>query len=253
MWEVISKICFSTTTANSLPKPKPQPSMSSPPVKKPDHDNHLTPSTTRSSSDDESPERPPNTPLITQLYTEAAEFEKVLVRSGCIKSRCKSGCGSNGFADLVGQFLSKKEQAVANRVVQLSANTDTWFPDEQVRYDGDDEGDERSFSDSSEDNNKGISSPIIHRASGHKSSESLLKLEPSEIIDLLVEEFGPLSQEGEEEKLILETDGALVHDVAIVVSYAMHENFFVINVLLGRYPSYDSSNCLSCFLAFNAT
>lgn len=199
---------------------QPQPTISSPPVLQ----NNLTPSTTRSSSDDESPERPPNTPLITQLYTEAAEFEKVLVRSGCIKSRCKSGCGSNGFADLVGQFLSKREQAAANRVVQLSAGADSWFPDEQARYDGDDEGEDRSFSDSSDDK-KEFGPPIIHRASDEKSSESLLKMEPSEIVDLLVEEFGALATEGEEEKLILETDGSLVHDVAIVVRSGTYQFF----------------------------
>lgn len=46
------------------------------------------------------------------------------------------------------------------------------------------------------------------------------KLTPEEVVRLLVEEFGPLAEEGEE-RLVLETDAALVRDVVVLVRFSL--------------------------------
>ncbi|KAG5641414.1 hypothetical protein DXG03_005259 [Asterophora parasitica] len=157
-------------------------------------------------------------PTIAQLYGEAVEFEKVLVSTGCIncRSTISHGDGTNGFADLVRNDLSLAEQQAADRVAKLSV---AQFPDS-------DESDSSfSFSDESSTHSTAdtdvdaappcqTNSPVIHRVQAEEGDP--WKLDPPKIVDLLVEEFGPLAAPDEEEKLVLETDGCLIHDVFIV-------------------------------------
>lgn len=147
----------------------------------------------------------PDPPTISSLYGDAAEFEKVLVHSGCIDSRCPDKNGSNGFADLVGQDLNKSEQAAAGRLTRLSATQLSWTSSDDTDTSEESEGEEL-FADG----------PVIHRVK--TDDDDPWKLEPAEIIDLLVEEFGPLAADGEEEKLVLEIDGCLIYDALIIVS-----------------------------------
>ncbi|KAG6900170.1 hypothetical protein C0993_001882 [Termitomyces sp. T159_Od127] len=146
-------------------------------------------------------------PTLSQLYGEAAEFEKVLASSGCIDCRCSHKDGSNGFADLIGCDLDRYEQAVADRVNKFSV----------ARYY------ENHPFDLSESNNKQDvlediqdSVPIINRVVTDSKEEEPWQLDPPEIISLLIDEFGPLTTEGEEERLLLETDGCLILDVFIM-------------------------------------
>ncbi len=58
--------------------------------------------------------------------------------------------------------------------------------------------------------------PAFHRTA--TTDSDAWKLEPAEIVRLLVDEFGPLAAEGEKpEKLIFEADGCMFNGVVIVV------------------------------------
>ena len=143
--------------------------------------------------------------------------------------------GSTGFANLLGRDLTNCERAIFNRDAKLCAATRQWPPplkdDPQVLpFDADDE--KSTFSQSSY--LPDIEFPFIHRASSH-DIEHLDELKPDDIVDILVREFGRLAAKGEEEKLLLETDGCLLHDVAIVVSQNLsYPRILLINVVYTR-------------------
>ncbi|KAF5382484.1 hypothetical protein D9615_002991 [Tricholomella constricta] len=149
-------------------------------------------------------------PTISRLYGEAVEFEKVLVSSGCISCRCSQRDGTNGFADLVGHDLNQSEKVVADRAARLSV---AQFP----TNDEPDDDDDKKFTSNDEfnaDRHQIPSSPVIHRVQADDGDP--WKLDPLKVVNLLVEEFGPLAADDEEEKLVLETDGCMIHDVFIV-------------------------------------
>ncbi|KAG6866280.1 hypothetical protein C0991_006376 [Blastosporella zonata] len=168
-------------------------------------------------------------PTLCQLYGEAAEFEKILAKYGCIDCRQSHKDGSNGFADLVCHDLSQCEQAVAAQVNKLSVARPSA---EDVSYSAN--VDEKDLEGDAE---FVPPSPIINRVETDEPAP--WKLEPAKIIDLLVDEFGPLTVEGEEEKLLLETDGCLIQDVFIVV-YADEEFQGVIHVTTHRIAFHAS-------------
>lgn len=197
-----------------------------------------TPTHTPSFSSDDSEEsdpNPPTFPLVTKLYDEATEFEKILFRTGCVAPNTSCPMGSTGFANLLGRDLTNCERAIFNRDAKLCAATRQWPPplkdDPQVLpFDADDE--KSTFSQSSY--LPDIEFPFIHRASSH-DIEHLDELKPDDIVDILVREFGRLAAKGEEEKLLLETDGCLLHDVAIVVSQtSILPTYLLINVVYTR-------------------
>jgi sterol 3beta-glucosyltransferase len=166
-------------------------------------------------------------PLLSQLYDEASEYEKILLRSGCMNA--EGGCSdqeSTAFIKLVGHDLSSCEKALASRNEKVFATNKPWIPGQQIQPDSViDESEESSLGDSqSSGSGSGRSSatsgfdsvvPSIHRPVTHDSSDDL---EPDEILKLIIEEFGVLAPANDEEKLLLETDGCLIHDVAVVVS-----------------------------------
>jgi sterol 3beta-glucosyltransferase len=136
----------------------------------------------------------------------------VLSNTGCILSRCSEPNGVNGFHDLVEKDLDVSEQAIVGRLTKLRVAGDTWIAgDLTAEPESYDAADQVSPVDDLEPK-----APILHRVVVTSEEESW-KLGPDEIVHLLVQEFGPLAEEGEEEKLILETDGCLIHDVVIVV------------------------------------
>ncbi|RDB18077.1 Sterol 3-beta-glucosyltransferase [Hypsizygus marmoreus] len=152
----------------------------------------------------------PDPPTISSLYSEAAEFEKMLAVSGCIDIRCSEKDGANGFADLIARDLNSSEQALADSVARLSATQDSWS-----RISDESETSEEVSEEVSEEPYPALATtPIIHRV--EIEEDDSWKLEPDEVIALLIEEFGPLAAEDDEEKLILEADGCLIHDVFIV-------------------------------------
>ncbi|KAJ7675882.1 glycosyltransferase family 1 protein [Mycena polygramma] len=152
------------------------------------------------------------------FYSEAAAFEKVLANYGCIEDRETHKDGTNGFEDLVRKDLTPQEQGIASYAAQLrtTGSSPSWTPsptssivDEPETYT---EEEDSSLDLSTESCD--IPAPVLHR-SGTLDSDAW-KLEPDEIIRLLRNEFGPLAPDGEEEKLLLETDGGIMKDVTII-------------------------------------
>ncbi|KAJ7794128.1 glycosyltransferase family 1 protein [Mycena olivaceomarginata] len=158
------------------------------------------------------------------FYSEAAAFEKLLAVNGYIEDRESHKDGVNGFADLIGKDLTAEERALASHAAKLRVTgaVPSWTPshsgtivEEPEAYDEEFERD--SSLDLSDDSSSivcEIPAPVLNRT-GTLNSDPW-RLEPEEVVRLLINEFGPLAPEGEEEKLLLETDGGLIHDVAIV-------------------------------------
>jgi len=135
--------------------------------------------------------------------------------------------GIAGFADLIASGLNTPEKAITGRLAKLSVTGDSWtsgeLTSEPESYDTDSDTEE---------------SLVFKTPPDEVGAEESVKSEPTplprsstldgekwrrcstETIKLLIEEFGPLAQEGgeEEEKLIVEADGAFFHqDVVILV------------------------------------
>ena len=195
-------------------------------------------------SDDSSQLETQGTPF-SQLYTEAANFEKVLLHSGCINPLGVCPKGTTGFADLVGCDLTKCERALLDRDAQLHAVETPWFLPES---ESDDDSQEHppipeDFSLSH------ITQPDIRRASS-VDNQCLTYLEPKDIVNILVREFGPVAAPGDEEKLLLEADGCLIHDIAVVVSLLAHLYYlYKFNQSIGCYSPNNPSSCLPRFPA----
>ena len=167
-------------------------------------------------SDDSSQLEPQGTPF-SQLYTEAANFEKVLLHSGCINPDGVCPKGTTGFADLVGCDLSKCERALLDRDAQLHAVEKPWFLPES---DSDDDSHDHQATPEGFSLSQ-ITQPDIRRAPS-MDNQCLTYLEPKDIVNILVREFGPVAAPGDEEKLLLEADGCLIHDIAVMVSLLAH-------------------------------
>lgn len=115
------------------------------------------------------------------------------------------------FAELVGNDLEKQEQDVVDRFAQLAV--DDWeAPDS-------DSDEVMPFTEEpeavSEEESEATSPAPVPEPSPGEADENAY-LPPERVISLLIEEFGPLGPEGQEQ-LILEADGAIIQDVVILV------------------------------------
>ncbi|KAJ6613328.1 hypothetical protein B0H10DRAFT_1917477 [Mycena sp. CBHHK59/15] len=168
------------------------------------------------SSDEESLAEPASS--FDHFYTKAVAFEKVLATNGCIEGRETCQNGANGFDDLVAKDLSPEEQANAFRAARLRVAGTSWTPTNSISEEPESYTEEPDssldHSDSASTASCDIPEPVLHRK-GTQDTDAW-KLEPTEVVRLLIQEFGALAPDGEEEKLILETDGGLIKDVAIV-------------------------------------
>lgn len=151
-----------------------------------------------------------------------------------------------GFADLVAGDLDSPEKAVAGRYAKLSVAAESLSeasPNPELEsYDAASDSSDSSL----QDEVKKASDPITPDVSD--SGESL-ELAPDEIIDLLIQEFGPLAAEGEDEKLIIEADGALLQDVIILASiFQVCFSLLLSDVFnhSGSYASNNSSSVIPC-------
>ena len=167
-----------------------------------------------SESDDSSLLEPQGTPF-SHLYNEAGEFEKVLLHSGCINPDGVCPQGTTGFADLVGRDLGKYERALLDRDAQLYAVHESWTPTDNIE-------DNKSNLESFDLSN--IALPDIHRAPS-VDNECLTYLEPQDMVNIMIREFGPVAAPGDEERLLLEADGCLIRDIAVVVSLLAHIDY----------------------------
>lgn len=158
--------------------------------------------------------KPSDPPNLSRLFSAAAEYHRVLAGSDCLDSRSHDSEGSRGFADLVGRDLDSTEQAAAGHVARLRATRYSWGSYEHFEPDSYDHS--KILEDESEEEGR-LSEPHSILPPDTEDSDSE-KLEPVQIIHILIDEFGPLASEDENERLILETDGCMIsQDVFIVV------------------------------------
>jgi sterol 3beta-glucosyltransferase len=177
---------------------------------------------TNSFDDDDDSLNDMSPPSISQIYTDAARYNKVLVQGGCTRrSSTDSDPGTanlEGVTNLIGRALegATKDNA-SDQLVKLSVAGDTFTPteltEEPESYDDDTESTEDQSIDQS------IDLEVTPEGASTPDSESW-KLSPVEIVDLLVQEFGPLADQADPEdceELISETDVGLFQDVVILV------------------------------------
>lgn len=131
--------------------------------------------------------------FITHIHRNANEFDKILRDSPCSK---------DGFDQLVAKDLSSKELAAVGRSARLDVADASWT-------DGDFTAEPESYNEQCSI----PSDPEFHRVATLDTDK--WKLEPDEIVHILVGEFGAL---GEDEKLIFEADAFIFNDVLIAVS-----------------------------------
>jgi sterol 3beta-glucosyltransferase len=157
--------------------------------------------------------KPSDPPTLSRLFSTATEFHKVLAGSHCIESRSSDCEDSHGFDDLVGRDLDSSEQAAAGHVARLRATRYSWGSYELT-------AEPESFDQSKvpDDEFEEAERFSVTPADAQESDSD--RLGPSQIIDILIEEFGPLASDDsdERESLVLETDGCMIcQDVFIVV------------------------------------
>lgn len=180
------------------------------------------------SSDDDHLDNNHSAPSLSKLFSDAEGYEKAIAECGSPGrySTKAYGCVA-GFADLIASDLDVSEKAVTNRLAQLSVTGDDWTSGDVVTsepesYDIDTEDSPISPEELETDTSRQDKEfkPVVARSSTIDGER--WKLEPEDIVDLLVQEFGSLASEDEEEKLIIEADAALFNDIAILVCTTVH-------------------------------
>ena len=161
-----------------------------------------------------------NEPGLARLFSDAASFGRILTsRSDLVEEGSVAGDSSRGvhdtlqgFSRLVARDLDSSELAVSEKLAQLSvsnwdsAGSTTLAPDVDLG--------ESEDSASDDEHDRALPCGGATQAAGESDFED--RLTPDEILDLLQQEFGALAPPGEE-KLLLETDASLMHDVVILV------------------------------------
>jgi sterol 3beta-glucosyltransferase len=174
---------------------------------------------------------------------DASLYDKFLVECGSkprcpfFSSRSKGSAVVEGFADLVAGDLDSPEKAIAGRFAKLSVAGES-LSDESIspEVESIDTGSDSSDSSHPEAVKK-KEDPVTPDASDSQTADSdTWELAPDEVVNLIVQEFGPLAADGEEEKLIIESDGALLQDVVIlgVIHLTTHRLTFHASLLSSR-------------------
>jgi sterol 3beta-glucosyltransferase len=196
--------------------------------------------------DDQTPKSPQvHDPGLARLFSDAALYRRILTSSPDLRENefvtedsQTADDSLNGFSRLVACHLDDNERVVSEKLAQLSVSN--WASSQAHNLAPDvglDEIDE-TFSD--DEHHAAPPSSTIKEAG---DPDFVDHLKPSEILDLLQQEFGALAEPGEE-KLLLETDATLFQDVVILVWRlpATHScNVRVLTTNLGGGASYDTS------------
>ena len=169
-----------------------------------------------------------NEPGLSRIFADAAQYDQLVhdeqsddPPSGSDRPLDDSvQTKLNGFTRLVGKDLPQSERQASVRIAQLTVNnysTTALGEDEGDLFDTDESG-SSTEGDSSRTSETSVSSgsSVVEQPNEGNADEKSDKLEPAQIVDLLEQEFGALAEPGEE-KLIVETDAALVQDVTILV------------------------------------
>ncbi|KAF7314233.1 Glycosyltransferase family 1 protein [Mycena kentingensis (nom. inval.)] len=170
---------------------------------------------TTSTSDEESLHASEPVVSSDHFFSEAVQFKQILTDNGLIEESKQE----NGFDALVGKDLSAAEIAIVSRATKLAATGDrpSWTPSPQSSVFAlvEESASYVDETDAVTDAETDSTAPSEEHPGSAADSESW-KLDSSQIISLLVDEFGALAPQGEEEKLVLEADGGLVKDVSIL-------------------------------------
>ena len=191
--------------------------------------------TQSSSTDDEFTDRSPGLP---RLFSDASLYERFLNdggsfdRLGHLKDDSENEV-VKGFTDLVGVDLEShsKAKAVTDRFAKLAVTGDSW-PGPFAEPESYEPDMDNSQDDGGREGNRPLTPPNVSRSS--TLDREAPTLTPDEIIDLIVQEFGPLATEGEEEKLIIEADAAWIHDVVILASRNFLQNYFALLIYVDQ-------------------
>jgi sterol 3beta-glucosyltransferase len=154
------------------------------------------------------------------FFSKTVAFEQALASAGCIEPTDPD----TGFEDLVVKDLSPAEKAIAHHAAKLRVTGTSWTPTNDITGETPVEEPDSTLDDSDSSSSSTLhdEDPVLQRSS--TQDKDSWKLEPKEVIDLLIEEFGPLAADDEEEKLILEVDAGFIKDVTILVRL-----FFIID------------------------
>ncbi|TFK27999.1 sterol 3-beta-glucosyltransferase [Coprinopsis marcescibilis] len=141
-------------------------------------------------------------PRASNLYHEAAGYEKALNHAGCFDSDANTLLSSRNseaaFNHLVRKDLSDEEQAATSHDDMEGGVSEQ--PTPQLKH-------RQSCAE------RASETPIINRPT--QVEDLFTDLGPTEVVKILTEEFGPLGIP-EEEKLLLEVDGVILRDVLII-------------------------------------
>jgi sterol 3beta-glucosyltransferase len=158
-----------------------------------------------------------NEPGLARLFSDAASFGRILTsRSDLVEEGSAAGDNGRdtlqGFSRLVARDLDSSELAVSEKLAQLSVSN--WDSGGSTTLAPDVDLGESEDSASDDEHDRALPRGGATQAAGEPDFED--RLTPDEILDLLQQEFGALAPPGEE-KLLLETDASLLHDVVILV------------------------------------
>ena len=168
----------------------------------------------------------PSTSL-SKLFSDAEDYKKALAECRCHDGRLstKEDCACvTSFKDLIGDDLNIPENAATSnmaKMAKMSVTGDGWTPghaltSEPESYDDDDDSPVSPEDPETKTTKQEVEfKPVVARSSTIDGER--WKLEPRDIVDLLIQEFGSLASEDEEEKLIIEADAGLFNDIIILV------------------------------------
>jgi hypothetical protein len=163
---------------------------------------------------------------LSQMFSDAALYEKVLsacpetLKNGVFPFSADDESLPNclgGFNQLIGCDLDDAERAITGKLATLSVNN--WTPSTDDPFGADTPSEEEPGEISSSDEGEDKKQAPLSAAPTSSDSEELSsepKLTPEEVVELFELEFGALAAPGEE-KLLLETDAALLRDVIVLV------------------------------------
>ena len=157
-------------------------------------------------------------PSVSRLYNDAAEFERLLAHSGCIESPTSEN-GDDSFARFIGRDLEESEPSN-----NIYAEPEDFVPGtlpvvrEDVKWPPEDLAISKQPTP--------LPPPPAPMPLDEKPAlRESWNLEPDVVVRLMIEEFGSLAMDGEEEKLLMDTDGCLIGGVLIVVMRTLRECF----------------------------
>ncbi|CAL1713004.1 unnamed protein product [Somion occarium] len=161
----------------------------------------------------DSDQTPVECPTISQIVSDVALYKQV-IEDPEKASLVLDNESIKNFTELVGKDLDTPERSLADRFAQLSVEDLNWIEEKPKRYTEEPDGYAEDENASVESDATTVSvTPITE---DERQNMLALKLPPEEIVSLLREEFGDLAPPEIEERLLIETDAALVQDVIVL-------------------------------------